>query len=237
MPWFKVDDNLAFHQKALQAGNAAMGLWVRAGSWCAQQLTDGYVPLEMARTLGTKQEAKRLVDARLWFEREGGYEFWQWSEEGRQPTRTEVETKRKEARERQRRAREKALVSQRDKRRDIDSDAPRDSSVTDSASHDSPDPTRPVPKNSTSSEARKRATRLPDDWRPTEADVEWQRAKGISDLLARRAFEKFVNYWRAKSGKDAAKLDWSATWRNWLLTELERQPKGANIEDAAGWAR
>lgn len=29
--------------------------------------------------------------------------------------------------------------------------------------------------------------------------------------------EKFVNYWRAKTGKDATKLDWQATWRNWIL--------------------
>lgn len=29
--------------------------------------------------------------------------------------------------------------------------------------------------------------------------------------------EKFVNYWRAKTGKDATKLDWTATWRNWIL--------------------
>lgn len=83
-----------------------------------------------------------------------------------------------------------------------------------------------------SSRPRKRATRLPDDWKPSPADVEWQRAKGISDLLARRAFEKFANYWRAKSGKDAAKLDWSATWRNWLLTEQERAPRTVETRPA-----
>lgn len=33
MSWFKVDDHLAFHRKTLAAGNEAMGLWVRAGSW------------------------------------------------------------------------------------------------------------------------------------------------------------------------------------------------------------
>jgi hypothetical protein len=27
---------------------------------------------------------------------------------------------------------------------------------------------------------------------------------------------KFVDYWIAKSGKDAVKLDWDATWRNWI---------------------
>jgi hypothetical protein len=29
---------------------------------------------------------------------------------------------------------------------------------------------------------------------------------------------KFCNYWRAKAGKDATKLDWKLTWRNWLLS-------------------
>jgi hypothetical protein len=27
--------------------------------------------------------------------------------------------------------------------------------------------------------------------------------------------ERFADYWHAKAGKDAAKLDWPATWRNW----------------------
>ena len=26
---------------------------------------------------------------------------------------------------------------------------------------------------------------------------------------------KFADYWHAKAGKDGAKLDWLATWRNW----------------------
>lgn len=106
MPWFKVDDNLAFHAKVIAAGNAAMGLWVRAGSWSAQQLTDGHIPAHMIASLGKPAEAKRLVDVRLWHEVEGGYEFHQWTDEGRrQPTREEVETKRAEDRERKAAAR------------------------------------------------------------------------------------------------------------------------------------
>lgn len=29
MPWFRVDDDFALHPKAIAAGNAALGLWVR----------------------------------------------------------------------------------------------------------------------------------------------------------------------------------------------------------------
>jgi len=104
VPWFKVDDNLAFHAKAVAAGNPALGLWVRAGSWAAQQLTDGFVPTHMLAALGTKQQAERLVAVGLWDRTEGGYAFHEWDE--RQPSRADVEAERAAAKERMRKARE-----------------------------------------------------------------------------------------------------------------------------------
>ena len=98
MTWFKVDDNLAHHPKVIAAGNAALGLWVRAGSWAAQQLTDGFVPDTVLPALGTKKQADQLVAAGLWSRVLGGYVFHEWTE--RQPTRDEVETRRKRDRER-----------------------------------------------------------------------------------------------------------------------------------------
>ncbi len=92
MVWFKVDDSLALHPKVLAAGNAAIGLWVRAGAWSAQQLTDGFVPAAIVATLGNGAQAQRLVDAGLWTKEAGGYRFHEWSE--RNPTREETEAKR-----------------------------------------------------------------------------------------------------------------------------------------------
>lgn len=106
MPWFKVDDNLALHAKVLAAGNGAMGLWVRAGAWSMQQLTDGFVPNAIASTLGSKPEARRLVDAGLWDQKDDGYQFHEW--EQRQPSRVQVHADREAAAERQRKAREAA---------------------------------------------------------------------------------------------------------------------------------
>lgn len=103
MPWFKVDDNLAFHAKTMQAGNSAMGLWVRAGSWSAHQLTDGFIPDHIATTLGTRAQAKKLVAAHLWETVPGGFRFHEWTD--RQPSRSEVEAERHANRERMRRAR------------------------------------------------------------------------------------------------------------------------------------
>lgn len=101
MVWFKVDDSLAFHRKTVAAGNAAMGLWVRAGSWCAQQLTDGFVPEHMIPILGTPAQASRLVRVGLWITVPGGCQFHEWNEKGRQPTAQSVREEREKTAERQ----------------------------------------------------------------------------------------------------------------------------------------
>jgi hypothetical protein len=75
-------------------------------------------------------------------------------------------------------------------------------------------------KTSSSSGPRKRATRIPDDFAVTDEMAEWARRE-VPALIAagngKRETEKFRNYWQAKSGRDATKHDWVATWRNWLL--------------------
>jgi hypothetical protein len=36
---------------------------------------------------------------------------------------------------------------------------------------------------------------------------------------------KFVDYWTDKTGKDATKLSWEGTWRNWMRRASEAAPK------------
>lgn len=95
MTWFKVDDSFAFHRKIVAAGSA-LTLWVRAGAWCAQQLTDGRVPDEMVSLLGPKRgaerDASRLVEVGLWERVDGGFQFHDWQDY--QPTKAAVEHKR-----------------------------------------------------------------------------------------------------------------------------------------------
>ena len=35
MPWFIVDDSAHSHPKLIKAGNSAVGLWMRCGSYAA----------------------------------------------------------------------------------------------------------------------------------------------------------------------------------------------------------
>lgn len=110
MPWFRVDDRLPDHRKARKAGTAAMGLWLLAGAWSAGNLTDGWVPRDVVKRYGTLKQAERLEAAGLWVPGDvdgiDGWWFHQWSEH--QPTRAQVEQKRKAATERQQRWRETA---------------------------------------------------------------------------------------------------------------------------------
>ncbi|WP_332065734.1 YdaU family protein [Bartonella sp. CB189] len=74
------------------------------------------------------------------------------------------------------------------------------------------------------SKAKERTTvmkgeRLPDDW---QADIHAAILEGLSENQARWQEKKFRDYWRAKSGKEALKADWQATWRNWVRREIER---------------
>jgi hypothetical protein len=57
--------------------------------------------------------------------------------------------------------------------------------------------------------------------------VTWARDR-VPNVDGRIETEKFINYWQSKSGKDATKLDWVATWRNWMLTAAERAPTRTN---------
>lgn len=109
MAWFKVDDKLHSHPKRHRAGLRAMGLWVVAGSWCGDQLTDGFVPTDMLMALGGKPaDAAALVTAGLWVVVDGGWRFHEWA--AMNPAKTDIETQRAEWRQRQAdaRARRKA---------------------------------------------------------------------------------------------------------------------------------
>lgn len=73
-------------------------------------------------------------------------------------------------------------------------------------------------------ERARRGTRLPDDWAPDENLISWQRTHGFADPWAKRETEKFCNFWWAKPGPGALKLDWRKTWMNWLLKAAEDAP-------------
>lgn len=114
MPWFKVDDGLHSHSKVDDATVAAMGLWVIAGSWASDQLTDGWVPRSRAAKIDPehwKERSDLLVAAGFWHDEPGcscvpetsplhegkdGWHFHDWQDQ--QPSRqTILDERRKQA--------------------------------------------------------------------------------------------------------------------------------------------
>lgn len=72
------------------------------------------------------------------------------------------------------------------------------------------------------------ATRLPRDWELPRDWGEWALSEGWARHTIREEAAKFRDFWIGKAGKDATKLDWQATWRNWMRNS--RAPKGNNHE-------
>lgn len=86
-------------------------------------------------------------------------------------------------------------------------------------------------------EPPKKASRIDPDWQPGPHLIEWVRSE-CPAVDGRAATANFVDYWISKSGKDATKLDWDATYRRWMREEQTRagtrRPTsgGANLSTA-----
>lgn len=85
-------------------------------------------------------------------------------------------------------------------------------------------PDQPDPTASPSRKRADRATRLPDGWEP-DPDPEREAEAVAAGVDVRRELERFGDYWRAQPGARGRKVDWQATWRNWLRKAVDDQPR------------
>lgn len=76
-------------------------------------------------------------------------------------------------------------------------------------------------QNRSQEQGRSRGSRLPKEW---TLPAEWK-VWAITvrpDLDADAEAAKFADYYHAKAGKDASKVDWQATWRNWIRNARQK---------------
>ena len=226
MTWFKVDDTVWCHPKFLMLSDAAQSLWLRAGAWSAQTLTDGDVPsIAMTLLRGTDDAAEELVASGLWERADDGYRFHDWLKY--QPSKDDVVAKRDATAKRVRKWRESRNAVSNGVTNNVTNSV--SNTVSNSVGNASPDPTRPDPtrpsyigdtraKEASSTEPsqnpvkRKNVkTLIPDGWHPSEHHVQTAGERGID--LATEA-EKFKAYAESNAKRYA---NWDQAFNNWLL--------------------
>lgn len=67
-------------------------------------------------------------------------------------------------------------------------------------------------------------TRLSEDWKPSPEDLSTAK-KHLAIPQIPIEVTKFRNYWVARSGAGATKMDWPRTFENWCISAAERGPK------------
>jgi hypothetical protein len=232
MAWFKIDDSFHSHPKVLAATPAALGLWVVAGAWCSSNLTDGLVPdYVLPRLVADAADlAKQLVTAGLWRRTKGGFLFHDWLDYN--PSAATIKAEREAARQRMRELRDKRAGKEEPAGKPANGSGEQAANVQTKfgrRSQPRPDPTRSSsfqeelspPPASPSGERAKRATRIPGDFTITPEMATWVR-KECPLVDFEWQTKQFIDYWLGKSGKDATKVDWLATWKKWMRTEQER---------------
>ena len=72
-----------------------------------------------------------------------------------------------------------------------------------------------------------RGTRLSPGWQPSEDNLQYAMREGFAYAEAMKIAEQFRDYWIARADAGAVKLDWDATWRNWVrrVNDDEAKPR------------
>lgn len=220
MTWFKVDDSFYDHPKVFDAPDCAVALWARAGCWAARNLTDGFVPAGMPARLCDDPDTavKELVDRGLWRRAKGGFQFRDWTDY--QPSAERVKaTRAVRAEAGSRGGKAKAAKQKASNLLDGSQDFAKQNPAP-----TRPDPTRDEEEADASSsgtaaprskKGTKRGTRIPEPF-PVDADmVEWAHSE-CPLVDGKYETAQFCDYWAAKTGTNAVKLDWSRTWKTWM---------------------
>lgn len=126
MGWVKLDDQFSRHPKVLQAGPLSGWLHVCALNYCAQYLTDGFIPKSAVNGLAdfTHEDIGQssyvgmdfvpaLLKSGMWIEVDGGYQIHDYLDYN--PSREDVQKKRQADLERKRNSDSPAMDSARNR--------------------------------------------------------------------------------------------------------------------------
>jgi hypothetical protein len=228
MAWVKVDDQFFRHPKVMAAGRDARDLYLVGLCYCAQSLTDGFVPSQAVRVLAAEAEidtgpasAARLVEVGLWEPTEAGYRVHDYLEY--QPSKDQVLHTREVRAEAGRRGGKQKASNLLDKSPSKTlAKSKQNSAPYPSRTHPDPVPI-PVPADRPTGEGMDRPVPSHRAPRPhplppefaLDDDMRAWAAEFAPDADAETETRKFV----ARS-RDQGKLsaDWRGAWEGWMLS-------------------
>jgi hypothetical protein len=232
--WFRLDDKFHSNPKVIDAGNAAIGLYVRCGTYCADHNTDGRIPAAVVRMYGNRKEIAQLLASNLW--KKDGDEYVIPDYLSFNPSKEKVTADRAAAAERQRKARDAATAKRQASRvshSEVTALSQRDSRVSHSAV--TVPPTRPDPKTPLRAAPQPREATLVWDaltsafGQATTKAEKTNRGRHVRELLEAGATADDVTA-RIREHK-RRRLRWTLT-ANALVTHwTELEPKAASRDD------
>ena len=70
-----------------------------------------------------------------------------------------------------------------------------------------------------------KGTRLPENWIASQELLDLAKQEGLSESRISIEINKFKDYWTAIPGQKGVKLNWEATFRNWIRRAAESAPR------------
>lgn len=224
MTWAKLDDKFIRHPKVFGLSDGAFRLHISGIVYACEFETDGQIDAGLLRML-TRNESlvDELVAARLWDTVAGGWEihdFLDWN-----PSKATLHEKRVQAKKRMNSVRTKGEPRENKSRTAREQRANpgtgRDGSTSGSCSGSE----KPTEGKVVSVTAGKVARRLDPEWEPADLTAEQLAELGLTQREASGHLPHFRDHWAA--AKDGARVDWQATWRNWLRSPYRKQERAS----------
>ena len=206
------------HPKIIGLSDAAFRAVFEATFYSRRMLSDGFLDERVVLRRWGQEVADELsakVRARPWWVGvEGGWRIHDF--EKHLPLRAEIEAVREAKREAGRRG---GVRSGEARRSNTEANGKQNASKTNPETETE---TETDPPSTKKGGAAKRGTRIPEPFMLTTAMREWA-ATEVPTVDVDGSTRRFVDYWRAETGAKATKLDWVATWRNWLRRDADNR--------------
>ena len=212
--FFKLHNGFPEHPKTIELSDKAFRQLVEAWCYCSRNLNDGFLTKAQFLRFFSPKSRGELVAVGFIREEENQYVMHDYLEHQQSAQQvSDLRERRRLAGSKGGKAKANGLASAKQMPEQTPS-----KSLPDTDTDTDLDTTPPKGGEA----PRKRATRIPEDFQATDAMKQWAITKAPNADIGLET-EKFINYWTAKSGKEATKLDWAATWRNWMLNARPAQ--------------